>query len=128
MAPLRLFCSCPSSVGSFASAHGASLLVFFRVVRKISSPQLIIYIYINLAWLAMIASVLFVSVLLFLSGESFVPHSSKRPCFKESILWAKSGKKKKKPKDGTISVNRVAYRNYEIVGESTDVPFSHCAY
>ena len=29
--------------------------------------------------------------------------------------FAKSGKKKKKVKDGTISVNRLAYRNYEIV-------------
>jgi SsrA-binding protein len=31
------------------------------------------------------------------------------------VLCAKSGKKKKKPKDGTIAVNRVAYRNFEIV-------------
>lgn len=30
-------------------------------------------------------------------------------------LHAKSGKKKKKVKDGTIAVNRLAYRNYEIV-------------
>lgn len=31
------------------------------------------------------------------------------------ILYAKSGTKKKKPKDRTISVNRIAYRNYEIL-------------
>eukprot|EP00591_Stephanopyxis_turris_P011380 CAMPEP_0195527956 /NCGR_PEP_ID=MMETSP0794_2-20130614/29901_1 /TAXON_ID=515487 /ORGANISM="Stephanopyxis turris, Strain CCMP 815" /LENGTH=202 /DNA_ID=CAMNT_0040658983 /DNA_START=33 /DNA_END=638 /DNA_ORIENTATION=- len=30
-------------------------------------------------------------------------------------LFAKSGKKKKKEKDGTISKNRLAYRNYEII-------------
>lgn len=30
-------------------------------------------------------------------------------------LFAKSGKKKKKPKDGTIAVNRAARRNYEII-------------
>jgi SsrA-binding protein len=30
-------------------------------------------------------------------------------------LWAKSGTKKKKPKDGTICVNRNARRNYEIL-------------
>lgn len=30
-------------------------------------------------------------------------------------LFAKSGTKKKKVKDGTITVNRLAYRNYEIV-------------
>ena len=32
-----------------------------------------------------------------------------------TALFAKSGKKKKKVKDGTIAVNRQAYRNYEIV-------------
>lgn len=32
-----------------------------------------------------------------------------------TALHAKSGKKKKKQKDGTITVNRIAYRNYEIV-------------
>lgn len=32
-----------------------------------------------------------------------------------SSLLAKSGKKKKKPKDGTVCVNRQARRNYEIV-------------
>lgn len=31
------------------------------------------------------------------------------------FLEAKSGKKKKKPKTNTIAVNRLAYRNYEIV-------------
>ena len=30
-------------------------------------------------------------------------------------LFAKSGKKKKKPKDNTICVNRLAYRNFEII-------------
>mmetsp|Transcript_22501 Transcript_22501/g.34154 ORF Transcript_22501/g.34154 Transcript_22501/m.34154 type:complete len:200 (-) Transcript_22501:5760-6359(-) len=30
-------------------------------------------------------------------------------------LFAKSGKKKKKPNDGTIAKNRIAYRNYEII-------------
>mmetsp|Transcript_38972 Transcript_38972/g.44464 ORF Transcript_38972/g.44464 Transcript_38972/m.44464 type:complete len:198 (+) Transcript_38972:28-621(+) len=33
----------------------------------------------------------------------------------KSILFAKSGTKKKKLKDGIITVNRIAYRNYEIV-------------
>ena len=32
-----------------------------------------------------------------------------------SSLHAKSGKKKKKPKDSTIALNRQAYRNYEII-------------
>jgi SsrA-binding protein len=32
-----------------------------------------------------------------------------------SAKFAKSGKKKKKPKDNTIAVNRQAYRNYEIL-------------
>jgi SsrA-binding protein len=32
-----------------------------------------------------------------------------------TALAAKSGKKKKKPTDTTITVNRIAYRNYEIV-------------
>lgn len=31
-----------------------------------------------------------------------------------TLLWAKS-KKKKKPKDSTVAVNRIAYRNFEIV-------------
>jgi len=34
---------------------------------------------------------------------------------RSSRLWAKSGKKKKKINDGTIAVNRVAYRNFEII-------------
>lgn len=33
----------------------------------------------------------------------------------KTILFAKSGKKKKKPNDGTIAKNRIAYRNYEII-------------
>lgn len=37
-----------------------------------------------------------------------------RTAFRTS-LFAKSGKKKKKPKDGTIAQNRLAYRNYEII-------------
>lgn len=32
-----------------------------------------------------------------------------------TLLHAKSGKKKKKPKGDTIAVNRLAYRNYDIV-------------
>lgn len=32
-----------------------------------------------------------------------------------SILSAKSGKKKKKPTGNTVAVNRIAYRNYEII-------------
>lgn len=43
------------------------------------------------------------------------------PWFRQSRsrtqLFAKSGKKKKKPKDNTICVNRQARRNYEIVDE-----------
>ena len=35
--------------------------------------------------------------------------------FTTTTLLAKSGTKKKKPRDGTISVNRIAYRNYEII-------------
>ena len=31
------------------------------------------------------------------------------------VLYAKSGKKKKKPTDNTAAVNRIAYRNYEII-------------
>lgn len=32
-----------------------------------------------------------------------------------TLLFAKSGTKKKKAKDGTVCVNRLAYRNYEII-------------
>ena len=32
-----------------------------------------------------------------------------------TLLHARSGKKKTKPKDNTIAVNRLAYRNYEII-------------
>lgn len=48
--------------------------------------------------------------------EGFVrPYLRLRPSRSGTLLCAKSGKKKKKPKDNTITVNRVAYRNYEIV-------------
>lgn len=41
---------------------------------------------------------------------------------KQGVLFArggKSGTKKKKAKDGTISVNRLAYRNYEVLEKMT---------
>ena len=36
-----------------------------------------------------------------------------------TALFAKSGSKKKKVKDGTITVNRSAYRNYEVIETMT---------
>jgi len=36
-----------------------------------------------------------------------------------TLLAKKSGTKKKKVKDGTISVNRLAYRNYEVIETMT---------
>ena len=40
------------------------------------------------------------------------------PCA-TALLAKKSGTKKKKVKDGTISVNRLAYRNYEVIETMT---------
>ena len=44
-----------------------------------------------------------------------VSHAATETAAIHTQLFAKSGKKKKKVNDGTISVNRIAYRNYEIV-------------
>lgn len=52
----------------------------------------------------------YVWLVLLYSADSFVPNSR---LIRERPLWGK--KRKKKPPSGTIAVNRVAYRNYEIV-------------
>ncbi len=47
-------------------------------------------------------------------SEAFLASSApQRSSF--ALALAKSGTKKKKPKDNTITVNRIAYRNYEIL-------------
>jgi hypothetical protein len=48
---------------------------------------------------------------------AFAPASvtSRNALSPTTALFAKSGKKKKKVKDNMITVNRLAYRNYEIV-------------
>jgi SsrA-binding protein len=47
---------------------------------------------------------------------AFAPASvTSRNALSATALFAKSGKKKKKVKDNMITVNRLAYRNYEIV-------------
>jgi SsrA-binding protein len=58
-------------------------------------------------------STLLLLVLHLLCCDGFVRECQR--CSGGTVLWAKSGKKKKKPKDNTITVNRVAYRNYEIL-------------
>lgn len=45
--------------------------------------------------------------------RGFVPAASSSTT--TQLFFAKSGKKKKKPKTNTIAVNRLAYRNYEII-------------
>jgi hypothetical protein len=65
------------------------------------------------------STVAFLTLLPLLFGvlfcEGFVPQYLRCLSGHGTVLCAKSGKKKKKPKDGTIAVNRVAYRNFEIV-------------
>ena len=70
-----------------------------------------------------VASALFILVVIlcpapitaFLSPQLQTTKTCSSPLLSPTQLLAKSGKKKKKPKDNTICVNRQARRNYEIL-------------
>ena len=70
-----------------------------------------------------VASALFILVVIlcpapitaFLSPQLQTTKTCSSPLLSPTQLFAKSGKKKKKPKDNTICVNRRARRNYEIL-------------
>ena len=47
--------------------------------------------------------------------STFVARPTAGSCRCGQSLWAKSNKKKKKPKDNMIAVNRLAFRNYELI-------------
>ena len=66
-----------------------------RFLRRLSSLLLLLHATISIAFV-------------------ILPKVSHAPIYTLS-LSAKSGKKKKKPKDSTIALNRQAYRNYEII-------------
>mmetsp|Transcript_14417 Transcript_14417/g.18849 ORF Transcript_14417/g.18849 Transcript_14417/m.18849 type:complete len:221 (-) Transcript_14417:25-687(-) len=54
----------------------------------------------------------------FITPLRSVDGDGRLPCA-TTLLAKKSGTKKKKVKDGTISVNRLAYRNYEVIETMT---------